>query len=61
MLHACSLTLTVMAGLVPATHAFLSTPRQDKAWMAGTSPAMTKVECPYHLVSRAAIVRRNTP
>jgi len=28
-----------MAGLVPAIHVF--TPRAEKAWMAGTGPAMT--------------------
>jgi hypothetical protein len=33
--------IAVMAGLVPAIHAFLV--RQSKTWMLGTSPAMTIV------------------
>jgi len=34
-----------MPGLVPGIHVFLSsffTRRENKTWMAGTSPAMTK-------------------
>jgi hypothetical protein len=31
----------VMPGLVPGTHAFLSSRSEGKAWMAGTGPAMT--------------------
>ena len=31
----------VMAGLVPAIHVFLAASQRGKAWMAGTSPAMT--------------------
>jgi hypothetical protein len=30
-----------MPGFVPGIHVFLSLLRQEKAWMAGTSPAMT--------------------
>jgi hypothetical protein len=30
-----------MPGLVPGIHVFLPK-REDKTWMAGTSPAMTK-------------------
>jgi hypothetical protein len=32
-----------MPGLVPGIHAFLGA-SSDKAWMAGTSPAMTSKE-----------------
>jgi len=31
-----------MPGLVPGVHVFVG-PEKEKAWMAGTSPAMTKV------------------
>ncbi|MEA2795263.1 MAG: hypothetical protein QOI87_2643 [Bradyrhizobium sp.] len=34
--------LIVMAGLVPAIHAFVS--QQRKAWMPGTRPGMTSRE-----------------
>jgi len=34
---ACKLSVFVMPGLVPGIHVFTVT----KAWMAGTSPAMT--------------------
>ncbi|WP_170146031.1 hypothetical protein [Rhodoplanes elegans] len=37
------MTASVMAGLVPAIHE-LAVLRQGKAWMAGTSPAMTRQE-----------------
>jgi hypothetical protein len=30
-----------MPGLVPGIHVFLTLPEESKAWMAGTSPAMT--------------------
>jgi hypothetical protein len=33
-----------MPGLVPGIHVFLSM-QSRKTWMAGTSPAMTMVEC----------------
>ncbi len=33
-------SLFVMAGLVPAIHAF---PHEEKTWMRGTSPRMTPV------------------
>jgi hypothetical protein len=32
-----------MPGLVPGIHVFLAEPLQSKAWMAGTSPAMTEL------------------
>jgi hypothetical protein len=32
----------VMPGLVPGIHAFLRRHFPSKAWMAGTSPAMTE-------------------
>jgi hypothetical protein len=38
MMHYLS---AVMPGLVPGIHVF-NAPQQKKAWMAGTSPAMTK-------------------
>jgi hypothetical protein len=31
-----------MPGLVPGIHVFLVTQFKSKAWMAGTSPAMTE-------------------
>jgi hypothetical protein len=34
---------TVMPGLVPGIYVFLTEPIRSKAWMAGTSPAMTNV------------------
>jgi hypothetical protein len=34
----------VMPGLVPGIHAFLRSRTTSKAWMAGTSPAMTMPE-----------------
>jgi hypothetical protein len=34
----------VMPGLLPGIHVFLEAGR-NKTWMAGTSPAMTKIEC----------------
>ena len=39
-----------MPGLVPGIHVLLA--RRLKAWMAGTSPAMTKVTRPANLVDR---------
>jgi threonine/homoserine/homoserine lactone efflux protein len=38
-----------MPGPVPGIHVFLSTLTSDKTWMAGTSPAMTRMECPMSL------------
>ena len=32
-----------MPGPVPGIHVFLTVPKRNKAWMAGTSPAMTNV------------------
>jgi putative endonuclease len=42
-----------MAGLVPATHAFLSLPRRSKTWVPGTRPGMT------HVVTCSGVARGN--
>jgi hypothetical protein len=39
----------VMPGLVPGTHAFV---QQSKAWVAGTSPAMTNWR--FHVIETCA-------
>jgi hypothetical protein len=40
----------VMPALVPGIHIFLAAFQRSKAWMTGTSPAMTPVHI--HLISR---------
>jgi len=43
-----ALAFFVMAGLVPAIHVFL--PPQNKAWMPGTRPGMTRRGRAHHSV-----------